>query len=116
MTASGACRRPNVAKPLPKGPPITPTALKELTPAEAQADENRRAGVATRARSGNKPNRLNDLSGKDWLTHSKAVMLGRLNRQALSEVKAESDALFSQAPPRDSLKKDHPATFSELPF
>ena len=60
------------------------------------------------------PNRLNDLSGKDWLTHSKTVMLGRLSRKALSEVKAESAALFSQAPPRDSLKKEHPATFSEL--
>ena len=58
--------------------------------------------------------RLNDLSGKDWLPHSKTVMMGRVDRAALSEVRANSTALLSQAPPRDARKKDHPATFSEL--
>ena len=59
--------------------------------------------------------RLNDLTGKEWLVHTKTVMLGDVDR---SYVKFVSDALeagvmFSQAPPRDVLKKSHPATFSE---
>ena len=59
--------------------------------------------------------RLNDLTGKEWLVYTKTVMLGDCDRSAVSFVQdaVEAGVMFSQAPPRDLLKKSHPATFSE---
>ena len=59
--------------------------------------------------------RLNDLSGKEWLVHSKSTVLNVRDRATLIEVNSAVDrgAMLSQAPPRDALKKQHPATFSE---
>jgi DNA modification methylase len=59
--------------------------------------------------------RLNDLTGKEWLVHTKTVMLGDCDRAAVRAVEdaIEAGVMFSQAPPRDLLKKSHPATFSE---
>ena len=59
--------------------------------------------------------RLNDLTGKEWLVHTKTVMLGDCDRTAVKSMgdALEAGVMFSQAPPRDLLKKSHPATFSE---
>lgn len=59
--------------------------------------------------------RLNDLTGKEWLVHTKTVMLGDVDRTELQRVEdaLETGVMLSQAPPRDVLKKSHPATFSE---
>ena len=59
--------------------------------------------------------RLNDLSGKDWLVHTKTVMMGLVDREDVRRVEdaLESGVMISQAPPRDVLKRSHPATFSE---
>jgi len=59
---------------------------------------------------------LNDLSGKDWLIHSKSVFMDNIDDRSLllDEQKAiNQGVMLSQAPPRDDLKKAHPATFSE---
>ena len=58
---------------------------------------------------------MNDLTGKEWLLHTKTVMLGDCDRTAVSTIEdaIEAGVMFSQAPPRDLLKKSHPATFSE---
>lgn len=62
-----------------------------------------------------KSRRLNDLSGKDWLIHSKSTILEATNRCLLSSIGCalRYGALLSLAPKRDDLKKGHPATFSE---
>ena len=59
--------------------------------------------------------RLNDLTGKEWLVHSKTTVLNRVDRKPLTDVASalEHGALLSQAPNRGALKKGHPATFSE---
>ena len=59
--------------------------------------------------------RLNDLSGKDWLIHSKSTVINVDDRRPLSRVGCglRNGSLMSLAPRRDDLKKDHPATFSE---
>ena len=59
--------------------------------------------------------RLNDLSGKEWLVHSKTTVLDVSDPRRLTDVGSalEHGALVSQAPRRDEVKKDHPATFSE---
>lgn len=73
------------------------------------------------ADSSNSPNdisgkkNLNDLNGKDWLIHTKSVFMDVGDRSTLSSVKnaMEQGVMLSQAPPRDVVKKAHPATFSE---
>lgn len=59
--------------------------------------------------------RLNDLSGKEWLVHSKSTVLNVQDRTELIDVNSavQRGAMISQAPQRDDLKKQHPATFSE---
>ena len=71
--------------------------------------------TTTAANIRRKKPRLNDLSGKDWLTHSKTTVLNNKNRASLKDIKTaiEHGALLSEAPQRSGLKKDHPATFSE---
>ena len=58
---------------------------------------------------------LNDLTGKEWLIHSKNIIMELDDRSSLTdmELALEQGVLISQAPPRDALKKAHPATFSE---
>lgn len=62
-----------------------------------------------------KRQRLNDLSGKEWLTHTKTAVLNSNDRVSLVDAATalSSGALLSQAPRRCDLKKNHPATFSE---
>ncbi len=59
--------------------------------------------------------RLNDLDGKAWVQATKSVWMEGVSRAELSaaEQALDSGALLSEAPPRDPLKKRHPATFSE---
>lgn len=65
--------------------------------------------------NGRERKRLNDLSGKEWLIHSKSVLMDVSNKQSLKQIEdaLEHGVMLSQAPPRDILKKAHPATFSE---
>ena len=58
---------------------------------------------------------LNDLTGKEWLIHSKSIIMELDDRSSLNDMELafEQGVLISQAPPRDALKKAHPATFSE---
>ena len=58
--------------------------------------------------------RLNDLSGKEWVRLTKSVWYESpedISRDVESAL--ESGVLISESPPRDELKKKHPATFSE---
>ncbi len=62
--------------------------------------------------------RLNDLDGKTWVKSTKSVWMDTItasNRQNLSSLEQamEHGILISESPPRDELKKHHPATFSE---
>ena len=58
--------------------------------------------------------RLNDLSGKEWVRLTKSVWYE--NPEDIPkdvESALNSGVLLSESPPRDELKKKHPATFSE---
>lgn len=70
---------------------------------------------ATNGRVKGEKERLNDLSAKEWLKHSKSVILDVVDRSPLSRISCAlgSGSLISLAPRRDAIKKDHPATFSE---
>ncbi len=62
--------------------------------------------------------KLNDLSGKEWVKSTKSVWLDcpsapDRNDMLTLESAMQSGVLLSEAPPRDALKKSHPATFSE---
>lgn len=65
-------------------------------------------------------NRLNNLSGREWLPLTRSAYVDGVNRpseeldwdKALSELQG-SIVVMSKATPRDHLKKQHPATFSE---
>jgi len=60
-------------------------------------------------------NRLNDLSGKEWVKGTKSVWMNTDDREHMRTVEdaMRSGSMLSEAPPRDDLKKQHPATFSE---
>ena len=89
-----------ITPPFPIGDPATSTRSKKRQPRRASSP---------------KKNRLNDLSGKDWLVHTKTVMMDITDRTEIAQVETalENGVMLSQAPPRDALKKAHPATFSE---
>ena len=55
------------------------------------------------------------MTGKAWLAHTKTVMFGAVDRADLTRIDdaLERGVMLSSAPPRDVLKKAHPATFSE---
>lgn len=62
--------------------------------------------------------RLNDLDGKTWVKSTKSVWMDTVaasDRQNLISLEhaMEHGVLISESPPRDELKKHHPATFSE---
>ncbi len=62
--------------------------------------------------------KLNDLSGKEWVKSTKSVWLdcpSGPDREVMLTVESamQSGVLLSESPPRDALKKSHPATFSE---
>jgi len=62
--------------------------------------------------------RLNNLDGKEWVKNTKSVWMETPSdsvRHAMLSLDAamQSGVLLSEAPPRDALKKSHPATFSE---
>lgn len=65
-------------------------------------------------------NKLNDLSGREWLPLTRSAYVDGVNRpfkeldwdKVLSELQG-SIVVMSKAAPRDHLKKQHPATFSE---
>lgn len=66
----------------------------------------------------NLKNRLNDLDGKEWIKCTKSVWIDHPtapDRQDLRSLESamEHGVLLSESPPRDELKKNHPATFSE---
>ncbi len=59
---------------------------------------------------------LNDLSAKEWLTHSKSVFMDDIDDRSFlldDKMAISHGIMLSQAPRRDDLKKEHPATFSE---
>ena len=60
-------------------------------------------------------NRLNDLSGKEWLGLTKTVIMNLTDHSQITQIDdaMRNGVLMSDAPPRDLLKKSHPATFSE---
>lgn len=59
-------------------------------------------------------NRLNDLNGKEWVKATKSVWINSFKQDLYSlEDAMKHGILISEAPPRDELKKNHPATFSE---
>ncbi|WP_022856221.1 DNA methyltransferase [Thermodesulfobacterium thermophilum] len=61
--------------------------------------------------------KLNNLNGRDWVKFTKSVWIeDSLYRDLLKsgmEQAIETGVMISTAPPRDDLKKLHPATFSE---
>ncbi len=65
-------------------------------------------------------NRLNDLNGKEWLPLTRSANVDGVDRpfedldwdKVLEELQG-SIVVMSKATPRDALKKQHPATFSE---
>ena len=65
-------------------------------------------------------NRLNDLSGREWLPSTRSAYVDGVTRpfeeldwdKVLGELQG-SIVVMSKATPRDHLKKQHPATFSE---
>jgi len=58
--------------------------------------------------------RLNDLTGKEWVRLTKSVWYDSADLLPKSVEEAiDTGLLLSEAPPRDDLKKQHPATFSE---
>lgn len=59
-------------------------------------------------------NRLNNLNGKEWVKATKSVWINSFKQDLYSlEDAIKHGVLISEAPPRDELKKNHPATFSE---
>lgn len=60
-------------------------------------------------------NKLNDLDGKEWIKNTKSVWMNTKSQKEMKsfEMAIDSGVLLSESPPRDSLKKNHPATFSE---
>ena len=67
-----------------------------------------------------KKNRLNDLTGREWLPLTRSAFVDGVTRpfeeldwdKVLGELQG-SIVVMSKATPRDHLKKQHPATFSE---
>jgi DNA modification methylase len=61
------------------------------------------------------PISLNNLNGKEWVKTTKTVWhnLTDIKNFTFIENAIETGVLFSESPPRDELKKLHPATFSE---
>ncbi|MEM3473754.1 MAG: DNA methyltransferase [archaeon] len=57
--------------------------------------------------------KLNDLTGKEWVKLSKSVWIDNNQLGKFTEVDLQCGVLASTAPKRDELKKMHPATFSE---
>ena len=59
-------------------------------------------------------NKLNDLNGKEWVKSTKSVW-GNNNKISHNNIKSalKTGILLSESPQRDTLKKNHPATFSE---
>ena len=62
-----------------------------------------------------KHKRLNDLNGKEWVKATKSVWMSLNDDRSLHDIETalEVGVLLSEAPVRDNLKKNHPATFSE---
>ncbi len=60
-------------------------------------------------------NSLNELDGKEWVKTTKSVWIDSENCKHFQSVEQmiETGILISSAPPREKLKKLHPATFSE---
>lgn len=61
---------------------------------------------------------LNSLSGKEWVQSTKSVWMTEVPREDLLEIpdvveQGSTGVLLSEAAPRDSMKKQHPATFYE---
>lgn len=58
---------------------------------------------------------LNELTGKEWVQSTKSVWMKDVPREEIVSLTTaiETGVLLSEAAPRDNLKKQHPATFSE---
>lgn len=58
---------------------------------------------------------LNNLNGKEWVKLTKSVWHNITDIEVYTKVEnsLKTGILFSESPPRDDLKKLHPATFSE---